>query len=379
MNVLFVASWYPSKLQAKNGNFIEQHAKAVISAGCNVRVVHIVYSKRILVPQIKSVLQNGIQVYHVYMPFLAKNSDRTKGFILNKLIAKLKRDDFMPNIIHGHVVYPAGEFALQLCEKLNLPLVITEHWSGYKPVNASVFTPEIARLTQNVLNKAQLILPVSHDLKDCMIAKGFLGNYAVVNNTVDTSVFFAQAKESHRRFQFLHVSNFAPRAKNTEGIIRAFLQGNFSNAQLTIAGDGDLNRLKKFSESLHADLTNIRFLGSLSYNDVANLMRESDCFVLFSNFENLPCVIAESHCCGLPVLATNVGGIPEMIDNTNGRIVTPGNEEELIAEMHLIIEQKDAFDPELIASEAIRRYSYEVIGNQFLEHFKAVLKQYSED
>lgn len=375
MDVIFVASWYPSKLHATNGNFIEQHARAVAEAGGNVRVVHMAFSNRILVPQIKASNQNDIPVYHLLVPRILENSKATKEILFKKLISQFDAADFHPKVVHGHVVFPAGELALFLSDHYKAPLVYTEHWSGYKPINAEHFTERIQSLTKEALQNTDLILPVSRDLGESMKAKGFPGNYAVVNNTVDTSVFYPRKRKQNIIFRFLHVSNFVPKAKNTEGIIRGFLDGDFENAHLTIAGDGDIDGLRSFMKSLNRDVSNIELIGALDYNGVAHLMRSSDCFVLFSNFENLPCVIAEAHCCGLPVLATHVGGIPEMINPENGLLISAGDETELTAGMQEMIEKRESFNSSEIAEKAAERYSLLTIGEQFLAHYRNLLSQ----
>jgi glycosyltransferase involved in cell wall biosynthesis len=48
--------------------------------------------------------------------------------------------------------------------------------------------------------------------------------------------------------------------------------------------------------------------------------KKADAFILFSRHENFPCVVIEALCCGLPVVASNVGGIAEAVDETNWNI-----------------------------------------------------------
>lgn len=373
MNVLFVTSWYPSKLQPTNGNFVEQHARAVASVGCNVKVVHLIFSNRVLLPQIELKTQSGVPVYHLFVPKLIGKSEKLKKRVFKQLTGKLEEASFTPDIIHGHVVFPAGQLALFLRDYFAVPLVYTEHWSGYKAVNSKLFTDEVAAMTKDVLSGSELIFPVSHELAETMKQKGFKGNYAIVNNTVDTGIFYPKEKEDSGEFNFLHVSNFHPRAKNTEGIIRAFVNADFKNATLTIAGDGDLEKLIESSKSENLDLSRITFLGSMDYLGVAELMHKSDCFVMFSNYENLPCVIAESHCCGRPVIATEVGGIPEMIDESNGLLIPADDENALIGAMQTVIEEKRKFDGMEISRLASERYSLEAIGKQFQKHYEEVI------
>jgi len=221
-------------------------------------------------------------------------------------------------------------------------------------------------------------MPVSADLQSSMQNLGFHGNYEVVYNAVDTNLYFPMSGNDKRPFTFLHVSTFAE-AKNVKGIIRAFdsfqkLNPNLE-AELTIAGDGDLNALKNFAKTEFPELLNIRLLGTQPYKGVARLMQTSDCFILFSNYENLPCVIAEAHCCGLPVIATEVGGIPEMIDPSNGILIQKRDENALSRAMADILQNRDRFKSDDIHLKAKSRYGYQVIGKQFEEIYRAAIAE----
>lgn len=375
MNVLFVASWYPSKWHDTNGNFIEQHARAVQEVGVNVRVVHIIFSNRILLPHISTEIRNGIKVNHVAIPRVLRHKASVKNRVFEKLVAQLENETFTPEIIHGHVVYPGGELALFLAEHFQIPLVYTEHWSGYKPINSDKFTPEVAALTRQVLDRTKLIMPVSNELGENMRNRGFSGDYYVVNNTVNTDIFRFRQRPKNAMFQFLHVSNFEAAAKNVEGMMRAFLNAGIPNAHLTVAGDGDPRPLVKFLNSQSSDVSGITLKGKMDYDEVARHMQMSDCFLLFSNYENLPCVIAEAHCCGIPVLATHVGGIPEMVHMGNGVLVAPGNEDELQSAMREMVARANSFNKRKIRDEAVDRYSYKVIGTEFLTCYNRVLSR----
>ena len=55
-----------------------------------------------------------------------------------------------------------------------------------------------------------------------------------------------------------------------------------------------------------------------SPSKIHEIFRKSHCLVMASSSENAPCVIAEAHCSGLPVISSNVGGISDMVNNSNG-------------------------------------------------------------
>ncbi|MCB4234228.1 glycosyltransferase family 4 protein [Kaistella anthropi] len=61
--------------------------------------------------------------------------------------------------------------------------------------------------------------------------------------------------------------------------------------------------------------------------EVSEKMRASDCFVLFSDYENFPCVLLESLSTGTPVIATKVGGIPEVVNEKNGILISNSKDE----------------------------------------------------
>ena len=94
-------------------------------------------------------------------------------------------------------------------------------------------------------------------------------------------------------------------------------------------------------------------------------MQRSHVLVVNSNIENSPCVIGEALCCGLPVIATAVGGIPELINLQNGILITPQSEEALKNAMLNAYHNYNRYNAEQIQSAAVQKFSAEVIAQQF--------------
>ncbi|MBP8245034.1 MAG: glycosyltransferase, partial [Chitinophagaceae bacterium] len=117
----------------------------------------------------------------------------------------------------------------------------------------------------------------------------------------------------------------------------------------------------------------IQFTGEIPYEQVAKAMQESDCLLLFSHIENSPCVIGEALCCGLPVIASRVGGIPELIQEGHGILVPPANENELMRAMIQIKQTIAQYNRHSIAQEAASRFSYETVGKQLLDVYNRLL------
>jgi glycosyltransferase involved in cell wall biosynthesis len=329
-------------------------------------VIHEASSKRIISPKIESEELDGTTIHHLFLPQLLRNISLPIYKKVEKIVS-----DFDPDLIHGHVMYPVGKLAVKLSAKLKLPMVFTEHWSGFKEINKDQYNQKVAQIVTQTAEFCSFILPVSEDLGHSIATKGIVTPQKVIYNSVDTTFFNWKASAHIDPFTFLHISNFDKRSKNTEGIVEAFTRLN-RNARLIIAGDGDLERVKRFAATVGADTDRIDFLGTLEYREVAEQMKRSHCHVLFSNYENLPCVIAESLCCGLPNIATAVGGIPEMIDKSNGLMIQPGDLSALTSAMNQIIDNYSDYDNQDISRKAVKKYSYARIGREFLKIYQKI-------
>ena len=98
-------------------------------------------------------------------------------------------------------------------------------------------------------------------------------------------------------------------------------------------------------------------------------------FLLYSNYENLPCVIAESLVSGLPVLSSKAGGTAEMVDATSGIIVEAKNNTLLIKQLNYMLDNIEQYNTTEIAEKAVQKYSYENVGKQFLSIYQKVLNR----
>ena len=102
-----------------------------------------------------------------------------------------------------------------------------------------------------------------------------------------------------------------------------------------IIGDGPLkNELQEISNNLKLDT---RFIGNISKKEVANWLSSSDLFILNSSYEGLPHIVLESMENNCPVIASCVGGTPEVVnDGENGLLFEHNNTEELLSKINLI-------------------------------------------
>jgi glycosyltransferase involved in cell wall biosynthesis len=116
------------------------------------------------------------------------------------------------------------------------------------------------------------------------------------------------------------------------------VRGNFPEAELTIAGDGpDRQALESLANSLNLGQA-VRFLGYQSQGKVRELMARADIFAMSSFAEGVPVVLMEAMAAGVPVVSTNVAGIPELVEEgVSGYLVSPGDEAALAEKMSALL------------------------------------------
>jgi len=384
MKVFFLPRWFPLPEDPLWGLFVLNHARALRGrAG-----VHVVYvdgtDDCTLAGQPVFAVVGDVPV--LYCRYL-RSQRPLAGRVLNplRMIAAWFRAWRMatqrwgrPDLIHVHILTRLGLWAWLLKKVYGIPYVITEHWSRYLPQNM-YFTGVLRRMvTRCVVRGAGAVMPVSHHLRRAM--EGFrLHNslYRVVPNVVDTTLFCAPpAVPPGTPFTFVHVSTFDDRAKNISGLLRVVSELSLrrNDFVLRLVGDGaDRAAMEELAARLSPGSLQIRFEGALEPEEVAEVLRSSHMMVLFSHYENLPVVILEALCCGVPVIATRVGGIPEVVNDSNGYLVEPGDEQELLHTMERILNTGILpFNPEVIAREAVNRFSEAVVAQRIMEVYREV-------
>jgi glycosyltransferase involved in cell wall biosynthesis len=218
-------------------------------------------------------------------------------------------------------------------------------------------------------NKAEWLLPVSTDLEKALIQNGLGQKHKVIRNVVDTDKFVFTPTTPN---QFMVIADLENDQKNISGIIQAFYEFSKTNTliQLTIAGGGkDEAQIKSEIKTLNLK-EKVNLIGRVPADVLSDNLNRSYGLILFSNYENLPCVIVESFSCGTPVISTKVGGVGEIINNSNGVLINAKNQVELIEAMNFTIQKN--WDKDLIRQFAIDNFSLDKIGKEFNEIYKSI-------
>lgn len=372
MKVLFISSWYPNSVHPLKGLFVKKHAAAIKSAGVDIEVVAITVSpssKTFEKKIYKHTDENGIVTHQIEL-----NSRFYKWIHLNlyfqyrvisKYIEKSVVEVFKPDIIHSNVLYPAGILGYKIAKHYKLPHIITEHWSKVdKFISASLF----GYLGKKTYNNADCVTVVSDYLKNSL-SKHFTNpdKIKVAPNVISTKVFnYHKKNDTSNELNFTCVAHWNS-PKRPDLIFESLNEVAKSNSKsfvLNVVGEGALlNDLKCQTWNFK-----INYCGNLSPDKLATVLHKTDYFLHASEIETFSIVIAEALATGTPVLASNVGAIGELINNSCGYL-TANTKEEWVKNLNQLL--KVNYDHSIISRQA-ERFSPEKIGGQFLEIYNAL-------
>lgn len=377
-NILFISSWYPNESDPTLGIFVQRHAQA---AGLynNVFVLFVRSVDGIKKPSVQLSENGNIQELIIEYPKVKLPVPGLSSFVklrkfkhfYNQGLNLLKKKGFTPDLVHCNVMNPVGIIALEWKKKYKIPYVITEHWTGYLDTdNRYVEEKKLQLFLPKVAKHADRILPVSTDLEKALIQHGLGEDHEVIRNVVNTKSFVLDRKENQ---QFLVIADLENKQKNISGIVRSFskFHKTNSNINLTIAGGGeDEATIRQEIQDLKIE-KHIHLIGRVDAKELSKQLNQSHALVLFSNYENLPCVIVESFACGTPVISTNVGGIKEILNEERGILIQADNEDELVNAFSLALDKK--WNAKKLQQYAENNFSFPEIGKRFDDIYKAVL------
>ena len=130
--------------------------------------------------------------------------------------------------------------------------------------------------------------------------------------------------------------------------------------------------LEEYVNSSQINNVEIVFFGELSGNSLIEQYNLADAFILFSYYENQPCVVLESFSCGVPVIGSEAGGIPELVSSDYGILVEAKDVNALKNAMLKFINHEVAFDCSLLRTRAVENFSNKTVAIQFKLFYSSV-------
>lgn len=286
----------------------------------------------------------GLPVLHPRAPYLPR-----VGPLLSAINAPLYMAGLLPlvpqlrnqfDVVLGAFLFPDAWAAQQLATLLRLPYVVKAHGTD---VNVTARSPSIQPFLRSTLRGAHSAIAVSRPMLDALITLGaYPDRVMLVPNGVDRGLFLPRDRTQARTLLGLpehgKVLLFVGRLEREKGLdeltsaFRELVRKSAETISLVIVGDGSMaTRL-----SLQCnDVPNVVLAGARPPEDVAQYLAAADVLVLPSWAEGTPNVILEALAAGRPIVATHVGGIPDVVRHGHtGLLVPPRDVGALVSALH---------------------------------------------
>lgn len=317
----------------------------------------------------------GVDV--TYLPFTALPlvSRRLNGPVITRLMLPHIRA-YKPDVILSYFIYPDGYAAVKVGKKLGIPAVVTAVGSDLNRIPRFCEGP-----TQKTLREAAWVSTVSHDM--CNTARRLgapVERSRAKLNGCDTSVFYPRDRAEARRSLGIAAEGqaivYVGRIDLRKGLIElidsvAALRADHPGLRCYIVGDGPDRPQLTEAIARHNAQETISLLPSCGTAEVAVWMAAADLVTLPSYSEGCPNVVIEALASGRPVVASDVGGIPELMDDTCGRMVPARDVPALTAALREVLDQ--TWNAEEIAARHGR--SWQDVANELYEALEFVIKE----
>jgi teichuronic acid biosynthesis glycosyltransferase TuaC len=388
LRILSLSSNYPTSANPHRGTFIRSRLLGLAELA-DVRLLSPVAlidygnrHRRLTPGLVADYREQSLQVHHFrwfYPPF---GGILNAGFLFLRLVFNLApSDQFQFDLIDSHFGFPDGIAASWLSRWSNRPYSITLR--GNETLHAKSFFRGMA--LRRAIKHADGVVTVSSPLRDFALSCGTPPERVrVIPNGIDASIF--HPRDSSEIRGRLEISGGIPlilsvgyliERKGHHRVMRAarILLDEGFELFLAVVGaagaEGDFrSELVRLRDELHLE-NNMRFINALPQPVLAELMSDAEVLCLASTREGWPNVVNEAMACGTPVVATDIGGVRDMIPSEDyGRIVAPNDQEALNRALGWAL--KKEFDRGRIARLGMSR-SWSHVAAEVYAYFQEVV------
>ena len=381
-NLLVISNNFPNQDNSNHGIFVKEQIKFLQVYFDKIYVFSpVAYGvERLRKTTFQNYHYDNVMVFfpkYFNFPFLYYFGRSVWVFLAVKAIGSLiKKEMITFDLIHAHFTWPSGAIAVEIKNKNNVPLVITEHSSA--TFHNAVHTND--RYWKNIFKNTDAIIRIRGG--DVALFESMdvpKDKIHVIPNGFDAGKFFLMPIIQCRdvlglpvdKKILLNVGNLYP-VKGHKFFIEAISRIVKVRQDILgiIVGSGDLEKqLRELIEELHLS-PYIRLVGSKPHAEIPLWMNACDIFVLPSLNEGNPTVLFETLGCGKPFIGTRVGGVPEVIiSDEYGLLVQPADSVELAEKILLALNRE--WDRENILRFA-EQFTWEEIARKIREVYSQV-------
>jgi glycosyltransferase involved in cell wall biosynthesis len=274
-------------------------------------------------------------------------------------------------VLHCHSGYPSAYVGATFKRLFGIPLVVRPHGCDVLPGDRIRQHPRLERRLRRALAAADAVVAQGHYLKEVILELGVEEKRIhMIHNGVDVTAFASGTPFPHPRPYILSVGKLKPH-KGFDILLRAYARLPHPPVDLLIAGRGRLQELQELAQQLGLG-QRVRFVGFVEGQEKINLYHSAAFFVCPSRREPFANVILEALAAGVPVVASAVGGNPELVHHGQHGLLFPAEDDKALADtLHHLIEA-----PALLARlranipTFIRQFDWPVIAARYLELYR---------
>jgi glycosyltransferase involved in cell wall biosynthesis len=388
MRLLIVATLYPPYIIGGAEISTQLLVESLMKQGHEVLVVTTTNK-----PSFTTIINNVnvcfIKHKNIYWKFPSRDKGRFAKFLYHTIdifnflyereIVKIVRD-FKPDVIHSQNLCGISTYIWEIAKRLKIPLVHTlrDYYLMCPKQSMSkngvscetqckickLYSIPKRKLSENV----NAVVGISNFILDKHTTNGFFQN-ASLSVCISNSVQKVGAKNRKKNKIIGYIGRISEE-KGVELLMEAFTKANNSGYQLEIAGKGNKSYIQYLVGKYHDK--NIKFLGHV----VADSFYERVDLLVVPSIWNEPFgrVVIEAYSHGVPVFASNMGGLPELINEFTGRTFSVNKKSELTSLLSDFINDKIVFDQKKIKSVADCKYTEEAIALQYEAIYFNLLK-----
>lgn len=287
-------------------------------------------------------LDKMIDLYYLET-FIDGNKYTKVKFALHALkkFDELVRDK---EIIHIHMssrgsFYRKSLFVLK-ASKMNKKIILHIHGSEFETFYKEECNELMKKYVRFIFKKCSKVLALSEEWKEILSQIVNKEKIEVLDNSIIVKEDKNKKDYSAKKILFL---GRVGKRKGVYDILQVAhkIISKYPDVKFIIAGDGEVDKVKKICIDKEIN-KNIEIIGWVSGDDKVKLLNEATVYLLPSYNEGMPISILEAMAYKLPIISTNIGGIPQLIsNNSEGFIFEPGDLEKLEEVLDKILEDRD--------------------------------------
>ena len=383
MYILMISRGIPSKDNPQWGCFERDQAEALVKFGHKVVVLSIDarfkrkrgtlglhissykgvdYYNYVTIP---AALISTIVGYDLYM-------SKVRNYYLRKVYEAIESEFGKPDIIYSHFFWNTC-LAVKIKEQTGIPVVAIEHLARF---NESKLSKSDKKWSSFAFNHCDSLISVSDSLA-ISLKRHFGRTSRVIHNMYGSEFGFpvsSKIRETNSPIVFVSVASLVYR-KGFDVLIKSFAKLNLPKEKWhhNIIGWGEEKDNLEQLIINNGLQRNITLLGKKNKLEIAEELRNSDVFVLPSRNENFSVSVLEGLSVGLPVLATDCGGIRECINDDNGVIVPVDDVDKMSDAIRYFILNIEKYNKYNIAKDCANKFSDMAIAKLLTDEFNRVL------